>query len=217
MNAQFSSVQVLIWDFDGTFYRQNDNLFAQIRQAEYKVISEHTGWEKKKIEEEFAKLHKVTIESATEVTAKLSGISIPEAAEKMERYFDRREFLSRDEKLIAMFEKLKQFRHFTLANGLLRGHKETLELLGVSPNIFEEMVSPETVGVTKPDPKGFKHIMQKTSLPASAHMMIGDRELVDLAPAKAIGMHTCLVWSEIKSTIADVTVPTVYDIVQVLT
>lgn len=217
MNTQFSDVQILIWDFDGTFYRQNENLFRQIRQAEYKVIMEHTGWDRRKTEEEFAKLHKVTIESATEVTAKLCGISIPDAAEEMESRFDRREFVSHDEKLVAMFAKLKHFRHFTLANGLIRGHKETMELLGISPDIFEEMVSPETVGVTKPDEKGFRHILKKTGLPPSAHMMIGDREAVDLVPAKALGMHTCLVWSEKKSTIADITLSTVYELPNILT
>jgi FMN phosphatase YigB (HAD superfamily) len=47
--------------------------------------------------------------------------------------------------------------------------------------------------------------------------MIGDREAVDLVPAKAVGMHTCLVWSEIKSTIADITLPDVYRVADIFT
>jgi FMN phosphatase YigB (HAD superfamily) len=33
--------------------------------------------------------------------------------------------------------------------------------------------------------------LKKTGLPAAAHLMIGDRELV-VAPAKKLGMRTCL-------------------------
>ena len=58
--------------------------------------------------------------------------------------------------------------------------------------------------------------MKKTGLPPEAHLMIGDRELVDLAPAKNLGMHTCLVWSDKKSTIADATLLTVYDVAAML-
>lgn len=208
----FNDVKVLIWDFDGTLYKPNENLFALVREAEYKVIANHTGWDRERAKEEFHKLYKVTMQSATAVSAKLSGISIPEAAVEVELYYDRRDFLSRDEKLISMFASLKTFRHFMLANGLTKRHKETLEVLGVPFDTFEAIVTSETVGVTKPNPKGFMYIMHKTGYQPSAHMMIGDRELVDLAPAKSLGMHTCYVWSQIKSHIADVTLPTVYDV-----
>ncbi len=208
----FSRVRVLIWDFDGTLYKPNPDLFERVRQAEYKVIMDHTGWDPARAVDEFHKLHKVTIQSATVVSAKLSGISVPAAATEMEKYFDRREFLSRDEKLIACFAKLKNFRHFILANGMIGRHRETLEVLGIPPDTFEAMVTSETVGVTKPDTKGFRYILNKTGLPPDAHMMIGDREAVDLVPAKALGMHTCLVWSTRKSKIADVTLPDVYTI-----
>ncbi len=210
------NIKVLIWDFDGTLYRPNTELFAAVREAEYQAIMEHTGWTREKAMEEFHKLHRVTIQSATAVIAKLCNMSIGQAAVESEKRFDRRKYLHRDEKLIALFGKLKHFRHFILANGVRRYHRETLKLLGVVPETFEEMVTGETMGVTKPDPKGFQYIMGKTGLPAASHLMIGDRELVDLAPAKALGMHTCLVWSDKKSTIADITVPTVYDVVKEL-
>ncbi len=213
---KFTDIRVLIWDFDGTFYPPNPELFAKVREAELHIIRDHTGWTEEKTEAEFYKKYKKIIKSATAVAAHLSGITIAEAAVEMEKYFDRREFLSRDEKLIAMFAKLKRFRHFTLANGVIAKHKETLAVLGIAPNIFEEMVTSETVGVTKPDEEGFKYIMRKTGLPPAAHLMIGDREAVDLVPAKALGMKTCLVWSDKKSDVADVTVPTVYEVTSVV-
>ncbi len=212
----FPDVKVLIWDFDGTFYKPNPELFRDVRESEYRAIMDLTGWTRGKTIEEFHKLHKVTIQSATAVVSKLCNISIAAAATESEKYFDRRKYLHRDPRLIEMFEKLKHFRHFIFANGVIAHHKETLDVLGIPAGTFEEFVSSETVGVTKPDPAGFLYIMKKTGLVPKAHLMIGDRELVDLVPAKALGMHTCLVWSDTQSTVADVTLPSVYDVVQLL-
>jgi len=216
MHNEFTSVQILIWDFDGTFYRPNPDLFAKVREAELHVLRDYTGWSEEKTEKEFYEKYKKVYNSATETVAKLAGIPVNHAAVEMERYFDRREYVKRDEKLIAMFAKLKNFRHFILANGIISRHKETLEKLGVPSDTFEEMVSSETVGITKPSPKGYLYIMKKTGLPPQAHMMIGDREAVDLVPAKALGMHTCLVWADIKSNVADITIPDVYTLADVL-
>jgi HAD superfamily hydrolase (TIGR01549 family) len=216
MNAKFKDIKILIWDFDGTLYKPNPDLFREVRESEYRAIMKHTGWTREKTIEEFHALHKVTIQSATAVVSKLCNIPIAAAANESEKYFDRRKYLHRDPRLIGMFEKLKNFRHFIFANGVISHHKETLELLGVPASTFEEFVTSETVGVTKPDPAGFVYILKKTGLAPAAHLMIGDRELVDLAPAKALGMHTCLVWSDTPSLVADVTVKTVYDVLTLL-
>lgn len=213
---KFKKIRVLIWDFDGTLYKPNPALFQAVRQAEYRTIIDHTGWQKEHVEEEFKKLHTIVYPSATVVTAVLCKISISRAAREMEKYFDRRDFLKRDEKLIALFRKLRDFRHFTLANGTISRHKETLAVLGLPVEMFEEMVTSEVVGVTKPHLDGFRYILTKTGLPASEHLMIGDRESIDLVPAKKLGMKTCLVWSKKRSSIADITLPTVYELDQIL-
>jgi HAD superfamily hydrolase (TIGR01549 family) len=212
MKSAFKDVQILIWDFDGTLYKPNAELFHDVRESEYRAIMKHTGWTREKAIEEFHTLHKVTIQSATAVVAKLCGVPVAAAAVESENYYDRRNYIHRDPRLIGMFKHLKQYRHFILANGMIAKHKETLPVLGIPIDTFEEFVTAETVGVTKPDPAGFLYIMKKTGLAPNAHLMIGDRELVDLLPAKKLGMHTCLVWSDIPSAIADVTLPTVYDV-----
>ncbi|MCL4360632.1 HAD family hydrolase [Patescibacteria group bacterium] len=216
MNAQFSDVRVLIWDFDGTFYRPNPALFAAVRQAEYTTIMAHTGWDYDRTDREFKARYKVTIQSATETVSVLTGQTVAESAVEMERYFDRRDFLKRDPKLISLFRSLHGYRHMILANGVIARHIETLAVLGIPKETFELMVTSETVGVTKPSVEGFRYIMKHTGLPAPSHMMIGDRPAVDLAPARALGMHTCLVWSETPSDVADITLPTVYALKDVL-
>lgn len=212
-----SGIKVFIWDFDGTLYKPNPALFAAVREAEYRVIIEHTGWSRDQATEAFAKLHKRVYPSATETVGRIVGISTADAAVEMEQYFDRRDFVTRDEKLIDLFRKLKDFRHMTLANGVIARHKETLAVLGLPAYTFELMVTSEVVGKTKPHPEGFRYILNYTKLPPPVHLMIGDREAVDLVPAKKLGMKTCLVWSEEKSTIADVTLSTVYELMNMLT
>ncbi|OGG28396.1 hypothetical protein A3A64_03580 [Candidatus Gottesmanbacteria bacterium RIFCSPLOWO2_01_FULL_48_11] len=212
MDNRFRNVTVLIWDFDGTLYAPNPALWKEIREGEYRTIMAHTGWPREQAVAEFEKLHKTVYPSATETVAQLIHLPIADAASEMEQYFDRTKYLTRDEKLIALFAKLKQYRHFTLANGIIANHKKALDVLGVPAETFEEMVTAETVGITKPHPEGFRYILRKTGLPAEQHLMIGDREGVDLVPAKALGMKTCLVWAKNSSSIANVSLPTVYGV-----
>lgn len=213
---RLSSVRVLIWDFDGTLYRAVPAFHEAIIEAQYCVIMDHTGWSREKAAEEFHKLYKVTTPSSTEAAAQLAGISVAQAAMECEKYKDRMKYISREEGLIALFARLTHVTHYMLANGIKEKIIPALELLGLPVETFAEIVTSEVVGVNKPQPDGFRYIMQKTGLAPDAHLMIGDRETVDLAPAKALGMHTCLVWNETKSDTADVTLPSVYDIVNIV-
>ncbi len=213
---QFHDIKVLIWDFDGTLYKPNRDIWHDVREAEYKTIAQHTGWEREKVIAEFENVYKKITPSATEAVAYICKMKTKEAALEMEKYYDRREFLSEDSKLITLFKKLRSFRHFILANGVAHRIAETLAVLGIPKETFEAIVTSEIVGVNKPHEKGFRYILDQTKLPANQHLMIGDREAVDLAPAKALGMKTCLVWSETKSVVADITVPTVYELERVL-
>lgn len=211
----FFDVKVLIWDFDGTLYKSMPELWKEIREAEYRTIMDHTGWARERAVEEFTKAHKV-IPSATTTVAALSGITTPQAALYGERYIDRKKYLRRDEKLIALFKKLRHLVHYMLVNGVKKSTLENLIILGLSPDQFADIITSEMVGENKPSEKGFRHILEKTGLPAYQHLMIGDREAVDLVPAKNLGMKTCLVWTETTSAVADCFLPTVYDLDTVL-
>lgn len=206
----------MIWDFDGTLFKPNEGFFAAVREAEFQVLMKHKHWTRLQAEGEFQKIYKVLYPSATQTIGVLAGISTAQAAREMENLFDRRNFVSRDEKLIALFAQLKNYRHIMFGNGIMAKHKETLPVLGISPDTFELYVTSEIVGKTKPSPDGFQYILDYTNLPPNEHLMIGDRDLVDLAPAQALGMHTCLVWSSAPTPHADITIPSTYDLLQYL-
>lgn len=221
MDTRFSEIKILVWDFDGTLYQPNRNLWQEIREAEYQVILNHTNWTKEKVIEEFEKLHKKVIPSATETVAKLSQITTMDAALEMERFFDRRNYLRKDEQLILLFKKLKLFRHFILANGVKHRIEEVLATLGIPEHTFEMIVTSEKVGANKPSEIGYRYILDETKLPASDHLMIGDRVDIDLVPAKNIGLKTCYIFwktppSEKEEESADICIPTVYDIEKIL-
>jgi HAD superfamily hydrolase (TIGR01549 family) len=214
---KFKDISIIIWDFDGTLYPPNPDLWHDIRESEYRTIMDHTGWTREQTIKEFEQLHKKEIPSATETVAELCEISPGQATVEFEKYFDRRKYVKKDPQLIRMFEQLSGGRgHYILANGKIEGIRQTLEVLGVSQYLFREIVTSETVGVTKPDPKGFKYILGKTGLDPAKHLMVGDREVVDLEPARKIGMKTCLVWSDKPSKIADIVISKVYDIADIV-
>lgn len=191
--ATFSDVSVCVWDFDGTLYKPTPELDRAIIEADYILVMKHTGWSREKTVTEFHKVFKVITPSSTETAARLAGISVKEAAIECELYKDRRMFLSHDDKLVAAFATLTRYTHYLLVNGIREKVTEGLAVLGLSASLFEEIVTSEVVGVNKPQLDGFRYIIEKTGLPPHAHLMIGDREAVDLTPAKAVGMQTCLV------------------------
>lgn len=213
---QFSNINVCIWDVDGTLYPPSETMTREVLESAYKVIEECMGWSREKTVTEFEKVHGVLTPSSTEAVALICNITTSQAAIKTDEYFNRAQFLKRDTKLIALFEQLSGFRHFILGNGNKKNISKALTVLGIPISTFDEIVTSETVGVNKPEDNGFRYILDKTGLPADEHLMIGDREKVDILPAKALGIRTCMVWAIKPSMVADITVPTVYELSQVL-
>ncbi len=164
----------------------------------------------------FNVVHPHKTPSATEAVAMICKISVGDAAKLTDKYLDRTQFIANDPKLIALFESLSGYDHYILGNGSKGLIEDALQILGLDRSIFKEIVTSEIVGRNKPNPAGYTYIMERTCLPASSHLMIGDREKVDLSMAKELGMKTALVFATEQSAIADITLPTVYELGQVL-
>ncbi len=211
-----SGISVCIWDFDGTLYQQSHALWENIRGTEIQVIMERMGWSEEKAKEEFYKIYPTVTPSGTKTTSIITNISNAQASIETSRLTDYKSHLHNDPQLTTMFSALSSYQHYMLVNGSEESVSRGLEILGVNKDIFIEIVTSERVGETKPSTKGFTYILEKTGLPSEAHLMIGDREKVDLVPAKAMGIRTCLAWCEEPNSVADVVIPTIYDIVGVL-
>lgn len=206
-------IKVLIWDLDGTLYRPIPAMLTDREESAYRVIINHTGWTREKTINEFRKIYPKYTPSITKACALLANIPLPQAAYENELYKNRKKYLKSDPQLQHLFLKLTNFTHFMLVNGIQEKTREALSILGLSVVIFREIVTSEVVGENKPSEKGFRYILEKTQLRPEQHLMIGDRELVDLAPAKKLGMKTCLVWSDkASSDFTDIVLPTVYQV-----
>lgn len=215
MENPLRDIQVIIWDVDGTLYDAPD-LAGEVYESAYKAIMNKTGWPRERAVTEFDAVHNKITLSATEAVGIICGITTAQAAVLTDTYLDRLRFIKRDEKLMTLFEQLRGFSHYILGNGSKALITEGLIALGLSPDIFREIVTSEISGANKPNENGYRYIMDKTVLPPGVHLMVGDRDRVDLETAKKLGMKTCLVWSAKPSTIADITLPTVYELSQVL-
>ncbi len=206
--------KVIIWDFDNTLYKPNPDLSRDVRDAEIRVIMDHTGWDQEEATKQFYSLYGRIYTSATETSANLAGLSFVDAAREMEHHFDRMKYLGQDKKLVDLFSHLGEFRHFILTNGVVEKVSKTLEGLGLSPAFFEQIVNVETTGYHKPQPEIFAYVLNKTKLAPPLHLMVGDRKDADIEPAKSAGMHTVQVWGECEA--ADYCIPDVYSIEKIL-
>jgi HAD superfamily hydrolase (TIGR01549 family) len=216
MLKHFSGIRVCIWDIDGTLYPLTGAMSIEIVGAAHRIIMEHMGWTHEKAVQEFEKIHHTVTPSSTEAAARICGLTTAQVAEKTDEYFDRLRYVKRDPKLIALFESLSGYEHYLLCNGATKYIRQALDVMGIPQGTFKEIVTSEIVGVNKPEENGFRYIMEKTGFAAYEHVMIGDRDSVDLAPAHTLGMKTCLVWSRTLSAVADITLPSVYEVSQIL-
>lgn len=216
MNKLFTNIKVLIWDIDGTLYKPNPRMWKAIFEASFQVIISHTNWPRRKTIAEFNQVYPSQTTSQTAAVALITQLPVAQVAREAETYKDRSRFLKPDPRLVRLFEQLVNFKHYLLVNGIQAVTKKTLTILGLNEKIFQEIITSEIVGVNKPDSKGFEYILNKTHLPPEQHLMIGDREKVDLLPAKKLGMKTCLVWSKKSSEIADAALTNIYEVAKLL-
>jgi len=174
MNDALADINVLIWDVDGTFYPPSEAMSKAVLESAYLTIEKHMGWPRHKVIEEFEKVHGKITASQTEAVSIICNIDTSDAAKETDQYFKRKNFVTRDEKLISLFESLEGFKHFILGNGARQTILEGIQALGLSVNLFEEIVTSETagVGVNKPNENGFRYILEKTGMEPSQHLMI---------------------------------------------
>ncbi len=216
MDSRFQNVKVIAWDIDTTLYKTIPELSVNLKNA---------------CIEEVAKLKKISFDQAKILFEKerekwgstflafmslgWKGLEAVRKMEEIEKRINKFSYIKNDPKLIPMFLKLKNYRQFILRNGTRASTNKLLDLLGVNKNIFEDMITTEESIMPKPDPAPFKLLFQMTGLPPEQHVYVGDRDRVDIEPAKKLGMKTILVWG--TSDIADLSLPTVYDVANALT
>lgn len=205
-------VKYLLWDVDGTFYKYDPLLQKVIRQKIYEFVANGLGIPLKEARERYEKIYeKIGSATATSIELGLRRNSILEAIDSV----DKSEYIKKDSRLLNMLEKtLKGYTHLIVTNDSRKGTFRTLEILDIPLNIFYRIITADDVINAKPNPEAFLKAIEITNSRPEECVSIGDRDKVDIIPAKRLGMKTIFVWG--KSDIADYSFDTVYDVPKIL-
>ena len=85
--------------------------------------------------------------------------------------------------------ELKKNRNLGIIANQSRGAAKRLEALGIL-NHLSLVLSSTEVGLSKPDPRIFKHALEKAECQPGDAIMVGDRLDNDVSPAKKMGFGT---------------------------
>jgi HAD superfamily hydrolase (TIGR01549 family) len=208
----FDNIQYLLWDVDGTLYRSNPALFQDIRQEILIRITEGLHVPMSNAEMLFQeRYNRLGGSTAAVVDLGLDRRLILKAVDAV----DKSKYIRADKQLKHMIEvSLSGYTQLIITNTSRQGTFRTLELLELDPNLFKTIITADDVTHSKPDPEPFLKALELTEASPPCHLSIGDREAVDIAPAKKLGMKTLIVWGQ--SQLADYSASTIQEIAAVL-
>lgn len=212
MKKMLENIKVIGWDVDQTLYKDTKKSKSYFNNEIYKKVAKRYNVSLKKAKEIYTKKYK-EIGSNTKAFIELD-IGGKEGILEMLANTDYKKFLTKDKKLIQMFERLKSYRHIITTNNTHKGVTNILNTLGVPKETFEAIITAEDTINSKPHPESFEKILELTGAKPEECVYIGDRDEMDIIPAKQLGMKTILVWG--KSKIADISLPSVYEVVKLL-
>ena len=97
---------------------------------------------------------------------------------------------------ILLYLKSKGYKVGLITNGKELKQWEKLVRLGMYP-FFDEVVTSESVGVEKPDPKIFEIAMERLGVTSGTSLMVGNNFDADILGACNAGMQSMLINSEL--------------------
>lgn len=212
MNPLFKDIKVIAWDLDTTLYRAIPELSFVFKKECIKEVANNQKITLKKASQVFEDM-RARLGSSTLTLATLK-IGDQDLIEQIQDRINKVKYIKTDPKLKILFAKLSKFRHFVITNGKRKNSLATLSALGLSLDIFEQIITVEDTNKPKPDPAAFELLVRITGLPPENHLMVGDMEKVDIEPAKKLGFKTILVWGQ--SFLADASLSSVYEVADLL-
>lgn len=211
MDKKFKNVKYCLWDVDLTFYAVSPQMKEEFRKRIYEYISQKLkipiSEAKQKYEKEFRKRKSKT---ASMKALGLGKYAIQDVIDSI----DKSRYLKKDPRLIQLFENLNHYKHAIITNSVESSINETLKILGLEKDLFEIIITKEDVSAYKPNPEPFLKALEILGAKPEECVSIGDVKNSDIIPAKKLGMKTIFVWG--KSEHADASVPTVYEVRELL-
>ena len=219
----FEEVTAIIWDLDGTLYDPSIQMFSEARKLSYEKLAGIKGISvqeaKHLYEETYSRLGSNT--QTFEFLGLGRAYQLPDrkAVIKVTDEVDRTRFLSKDEKLIGLFEGLNGYRHVLLTNSGRVGALKTLDAIGLPEKVFSGVFTADDFMHSKPHPWAFLTALDFLDEYFHNVLSVGDRDKIDIVPARNLGLMTCKVWAgvgEPETGLADLELSSVYELKEFL-
>lgn len=185
-----------IWfDMDGTLTIHTEEFNKVHDDLRYKAYADALGRE---VDENLIKEFQQKYKEAGSNSAVFTKLGKP--SDYWMQYFDQIDQTRYYEPIPDIYETLYRLTKTTpislFTNAKLDNAKKTLEVVNVNSEWFTYILSGDDVVNRKPALDGFHLIIEKSNLPSDQILYVGDRVDVDIKPAKAVGMKSCLVYSQ---------------------
>lgn len=185
-----------IWfDLDGTLTVHTPEFHAAHNELRYKTYAEVMG---KALDE----TTKRELETLYKQYGSNSAVfrSLGKPSDWWQHKFntlDETKFFKPNQEIIDTLKQLKETVPISIfTNVKPERNLQTLKAVGIDPQWFTHMLTGDDIQERKPALEGFHLMVQHSNLPAENLLYVGDRVDVDIKPAKAVGMQTCLLYSE---------------------
>lgn len=99
-----------------------------------------------------------------------------------------------DKNIPEILLKLKKFVPISLLTNV--NTKRVFPVIGLKTEWFSHIIQAGMLKEPKPNPEGFRKIIELTKEFPENILYVGDSVGKDIKPAKAVGMQTCLLWSK---------------------
>jgi FMN phosphatase YigB (HAD superfamily) len=223
-------IKAIGWDLDGTLYPPGSIPSEAIRHEMMRRVADSFGWDIVKATAEFERVYRQFNSHTKTLTA--LGVNGEDFFTRLWDELRLENYLQSDTRIVSLITAVRDLglRQFIVTNSNREDQiQRKLRLIGLDPEFFEVRVSTVGLGAVKPEPKPFWEAVGRlnrrlgsvesvegvSEIKPEQILYIGDREKTDIVGAKQVGMRTCLAWG--ASEVADISVPTVYDIQEILT
>jgi HAD superfamily hydrolase (TIGR01549 family) len=183
-----------VWfDMGGTLYRETPEFDVVHDELRYRTYADIVGEpDLNKAKQQYDELYKIH-NSNSKVFS-----SLGKPSDFWQQAFDELDLarvLKPDPILPQTLEQISQLVPISIFTNFKPAKiRQVLDLLTIDYGLFANILSGDDVSERKPSPEGFYKMVELSKLPADQILYIGDRVDVDIKPARAVGMRTCLVW-----------------------
>ena len=221
-----------VWfDLDGTLYRKTISIEKRIRRALTTHIAQQTGLSYAEVRREYRTQYRSNCCSHSRVFQEF-GLN-PRMVQEVIRSVQINKFISEDKKLSRIFELLdsENTPYSIYSNNRRDTIEDILNALKVDKSQFSTIITGDSYSKTE-DNAGFRYALEYSKAIEERRrrnhgypyyhfsprrvVFVGDRDEVELKPAKNLGMTTLPVWANKDSQIATRTFPDIYSITNFL-